>query len=110
MRRDIKVGTKTLTLEINALTPILYRKVFKTDFIREMQAIRSGKNSEGLAEFFPKVAFIGFSQNEYNYKMTEEDFYKWLSDFGSLDFMNAAPDILSLIVNQEESTSKQKNL
>lgn len=109
MRQEVKIGNKTETLEINALTPILYKKAFKADFIRELQALRSGKNSEGLAEFFPRVAFLAMKQANHEYAVTEEEFFEWLCEFGALDFANSAADIMLMISNAEKNTSKAKN-
>lgn len=109
MRKEVTIGTKKETLEVNALTPILYKKAFKADFIRKLQALRSGKNSEGLAEFFPRVAFIAMKQAKHEYAVTEEEFFEWLVTFGALDFANSAADIMLMISNSEHNTSKAKN-
>lgn len=109
MRKEIKIGTNISEYEINALTPILYKKAFKTDFIRELQSLRSGKNSEGMAEFFPQIAFVALKQAKHDYKITEDEFYTWLGEFGALDFANAAPELLSLIMESDKTSSKAKN-
>ena len=109
MRQEVKIGNKTETLEINALTPILYKKAFKADFIRELQNLRSGKNAEGLAEFFPRVAYIAKKQAEHDYSVSEESFYDWVAEFEALDFANSASEIMLMISGNEKNTSKAKN-
>ena len=109
MRQEVTIGTNKVTLEVNALTPILYKKAFKADFIRELQNLRSGKNAEGLAEFFPRVAYIAKKQADYDYSVSEESFYVWVAEFEALDFANAASDIMILISGNEKNTSKAKN-
>ena len=74
-----------------------------------MQNLRSGKNAEGLAEFFPRVAYIAKKQAEKDYSVTEESFYSWLAEFEALDFANAASDIMVMISGSEKNTSKAKN-
>ena len=109
MRQELTIGTKQIELEINALTPILYKKAFKSDFIRELQNLRSGKNSEGMAEFFPQVAFIAMKQAKHEYRFTDEEFYSFVSEFNTLDFANSAADIMMMISGSEKNTSKSKN-
>lgn len=109
MRREVNIGAKTIELEINALTPILYKQAFKSDFIRELQVIRSGKNLEGTTEFFPRAAYIGMKQAKHDYKFSDEEFYSFVSEFGALDFTYVAADIIVMISDSERPTSKAKN-
>lgn len=109
MRQEINIGTKPIELEVNALTPILYKKAFKSDFIRELQNLRSGKNSDGMAEFFPRVAFVAMKQAKHDYRFADEEFYTFVSEFNALDFANSAADIMMMISGSEKTTSEAKN-
>ena len=40
MKRNIKIGAQNVEMASNAFTPILFRQIFKKDFIREITSVR----------------------------------------------------------------------
>lgn len=108
MRKEIKIGEKSVDLEINALTPILYKRTFKEDMIVVLDGMRGGKNKDKLSEFFPQLAYIGACQAKKE-KPSEDAFEEWVCEFGALDFMVSSPQIMELVNNQRVTTSAQKN-
>lgn len=108
MEREIQIGSKNVKLNINALTPILYKRFFKSDMIVSLNTMRGGKSPETATEFFPQLAYCGYCQASKE-KMTEEGFEKFLSGFEALDIVIAAPQIMQLVNAQREHTSTEKN-
>lgn len=108
MEREIQIGSKNVKLNINALTPILYKRLFKSDMIVSLNKMRGGKNPEIATEFFPQLAYCGYCQANKE-KMTEDGFVEFVSSFEALDIVIAAPQIMQLVNAQEKHTSTEKN-
>lgn len=116
MTKDMRIGDKTVPGVANAFTPILYRNVFKRDFMIELQnfaKLKGKKPNEYTDEdtaivldrtqAFARLAFIMKEQatdksvNEL-VKLSELDFYEWLEGFGPSTFseVTTIADILAL--------------
>lgn len=108
MYKDITIGSKTVGMAANALSPYLFKRLFREDFLKELQ------KPEPDTDLFVKMGFIFAKQAEVNdlAKLTtlnETDFFKWLQDFEPLDVMLATNDISSLYYAQTEASSTPKS-
>lgn len=107
MRGTVKLGNKDVEMNANAFTPVLYRKVFQKDFLKESQ-------KENLdVTIFQELGFIMASQAKIPEikeltALTIDSYYAWLMDFEALDIMNSVNDIFALYSKQSKSTSKSK--
>lgn len=107
MRGTVKLGNKNVEMDANAFTPVLFRKVFKKDFIKESQ-----KEDVDIT-IFQELGFIMASQaKELSIKelteLTVESYYEWLMEYEALDIMQAVNDIFSLYSAQTKTTSRSK--
>ena len=130
MRRNIIIADKALTMASNAFTPILYRQIFKKDFLREITGFQSlrGKAAKDYteddievftsrADAFSRIAFVMTKQAEIEkaadlVKLTTADYFDWISDFENGVFNDATvlSSILSLWQgNAEDSHVDAKN-
>ena len=108
MYKDIQIGSKTVGMAANALSPYLFKQVFRDDFLKEVQ------KPEPDADLFVKMGFIFAKQAEINdltklTKLNEADFFKWLQEFEPLDVLLASGEISGLYYTQAESSSVPKN-
>lgn len=130
MLDSLIVDNKEIKCASNALTPILYRQIFKKDFLKELSGFLAlrGKKSEDYteedldaiterSEAFTRLAFIMAKQAEIEkaaelVKLTEIDFFEWLSGFERKTF--GEPEVLTDILriwkgNSEDSQVEAKN-
>lgn len=108
MYKDVTIGSKTVGMAANALSPYLFKQVFRSDFLKEIQ------KPEPDEDLFVKMGFIFAKQAEVTElskltKLNETDFFKWLQDFEPLDVMVATGEISGLYYTQSESSSVPKN-
>ena len=107
MKRTIKIGDRDVEMLANAASPYIFRTLFGQDFIKESQ------NQDPDVHLMEKMGFVmaiqASKQPEELKKVTEEDFFLWLSQF---DDPYAIPRALEEIVNyyneQDLSTSSAK--
>ena len=109
MYRDITIGSKTVGMAANALSPYLYKIIFHEDFMKLVQ------KDDPDTDLFVKMGFVFAKQAELNdlaklTKVSEMDFYAWLQDFEPLDVMVASGEISSLYYTQAESSSVPKSV
>lgn len=106
MRRTIKIGDKDVDMLATATTPILYKRLFRKDFL----TIALEENMDCYAE----LAYImarqaeGLPPTELIGKLKIEEFWEWLDGFGPMDFANAAGDIFALYNSQTKTMSVPK--
>lgn len=131
MRTTAKIEGMTFDLASNAFTPILYRQLFKRDFLRELQSyrkLRGKKPSEFTEEdekiyeehsdSFSRIAFVMAKQAEIEtadklVQLSINDYYEWLMQFDSPMAFSEA-DALSAILrawtgNAEDMSVEAKN-
>lgn len=130
MKTTLEIKDKNLDMVSNALTPILYRQIFKKDFLQQLTSLRKlkGKKREdytdedyGLAtsraEMLTQLAFVmnqqaKIVQAEKLVQLTITQFYTWLMDFETDDFND--PTVMSGILaiwqgNSDDSHVESKN-
>lgn len=130
MKSEMTINNTTVELVSNALTPILYRQIFKKDFLKEMSGLTAlkGKKAEDFTEddleFFasrqdaiPRLAFVMAKQAETkDVKVLVElsliDYYCWLSDYETQAFMDS--EVIGKVIglwagNANDSHIESKN-
>lgn len=99
MTTTITIDDQAIDVSVNAFTPVLYRQIFRKDFLQEVTTFKDfiGKTAsdftgDELASFmerkdsFQRVAFVMTKQYEIKdinqlTKLSVVDYYAWLSDF-----------------------------
>lgn len=107
MRGTVHIGTNETAMLANAASPFIYRQLFKSDFLKEIQ------KPEVDADIIAQMGFIMAMQAERStaecMHLTLDDFYKWLEGFsGGLDLFAAASDIFDIYKENEKTTSDPK--
>ena len=126
MLRTIKIDEKEIQMASNAFTPILYRQIFKRDFIREITSLRklAGKTAKTMTdselgeaadktELFTQLAFVMAKQAELKtasklMELNLMSYYEWLTDFEAGSFQN--PETMKQIVNLWRGNAEDKNV
>lgn len=130
MNREITISGKSVKMASNALTPILYRQIFKKDFLKEITGLVSLKDKKAedyseedvnevssRSEAFARLGFVMAKQAELEkasdlVKLTETDYFEWLSGFEAQAFTGASTMTAILILwkgNAEDSQVEPKN-
>ncbi len=106
MRGTITFGDKPIELVANGATPVLYKRVFRHDFL-------SSANKQDDMDVYAELAFIMAKQAEK--PLTElinalkyEDYLEWIENFGAMDLVEKATDIFTLYQGQAMQTSVSK--
>lgn len=126
MLREIKINDQTIPMASNAFTPILYRQIFKKDFLREITSLRKlkGKNVETMNDsevnettdklsLFTELAFIMAKQAELKQAdklvdLTLLNYYEWLEEFEAGDFRD--PKIMGQIIALWQGNAKDQDV
>lgn len=95
-------GGREIKLAANAATPLRYKQLFGQDLLRVFQ--QSTKTEEDgvlLADIVAQLAFIMNRQAEKQdlNAVSMDEFYSWLEDFGSMDFVLAGQDIMNVYLD-----------
>jgi len=126
MLRTIKIDEKEIQMASNAFTPILYRQIFKKDFIHEITSLRKlvGKTAKTMTnseigeasdktELFIQLAFVMAKQAELKtpdklLELNLMSYYEWLTEFEPGAFQN--PDTMKQIINLWRGNSEDKDI
>lgn len=126
MLRTIKIDEKEIQMASNAFTPILYRQIFKVDFIHEITSLRNlvGKTAKTLTnseleqasdktELFTQLAFVMAKQAELKVvdklmEINRMSYYEWLTEFEPGAFQN--PETMKQIINLWRGNAEDKNV
>lgn len=126
MLRTIKIDEKEIPMASNAFTPILYRQIFKVDFIHEITSLRNlaGKTAKTLTdseleqasdktELFTQLAFVMAKQAELKVvdkllEINRMSYYEWLAEFEPGAFQN--PETMKQIINLWRGNADDKNV
>ena len=105
MYKTLTIGGTELELTANAATPFRFRQVFKKDLL-QILGNEQRAETEGI-EAVTELAFIMAKQAEKADmgKLNEDEFMKWLEDYGAMDFVNAAEDILNVYMDSTTETA-----
>ena len=95
-----------MELVANGATPVLYKRVFRHDFL-------NSANKQDDMDVYAELAFIMAKQAEK--PLTElinalkyEDYLEWIENFGAMDLVEKATDIFTLYQGQAMQTSVTK--
>jgi hypothetical protein len=107
MRRTINIGGKDIDMVANGLTPVIYKRIFRRDFLAETQ-----KEDLDLT-IFQELGFVMAMQSEKPMKelmegLTIENYYEWLEGFGAMDIISKVNEIFAVYQAQNRPTSIPK--
>lgn len=114
MLKEVRIGGQLVRLFANAGTPLRYRALFKKDLIQMVSDIIDEKATNAdLINMAPELAFIMNAQadrtKEELSRLTMQDYFDWVDKFEDpMGFVNAAAEILSVYINNTESTAESK--
>ena len=105
MFKTLNIDGKEIEFAANAATPFRYRQVFHKDLL-SILGNEEKAQTEGV-EAVTELAYIMAKQAEKTdmTKLNENGFLEWLEGFGSMAFVNAAEDILSVYMESTETTA-----
>ena len=122
MRKEIKIGDKSVALVTNLGTARLYEIFTKTDVFRELIALRAAAKDDpttaalAINELYKKLGYVMAVQaskdsiEEMKAEMTEDKFLEWLFQFDVPDWNGEVlNEIASLWSSQTETNSSIKN-
>ena len=106
MRGTIDFGGKPVELVANGATPVLYKRVFRRDFL-------SSANKADDMDVYVELAFIMAKQAEKPMaelinSLKYEDYLEWVEGFGAMDIVEKVSDIFALYQGQAVQTSVSK--
>ena len=106
MRGTIEFGGKPVELVANGATPVLYKRVFRRDFL-------NSANKADDMDIYVELAFIMAKQAEKPMaelinSLKYEDYLEWIENFGAMDIVEKVTDIFSLYQGQAVQTSVSK--
>ena len=106
MRGTITFGKTPVELVANGATPVLYKRVFRRDFL-------SSANKADDMDIYVELAFIMAKQAEKPMaelinSLKYEDYLEWVEGFGAMDVVEKVTDIFALYQGQAMQTSVTK--
>ena len=106
MRGTINFGGKPVELVANGATPVLYKRVFRRDFL-------SSANKADDMDVYVELAFVMAKQaekplSELINSLKYEDYLEWVEGFGAMDIVEKVTDIFALYQGQAMQTSVSK--
>ncbi len=106
MRGTITFGDKPVELVANGATPVLYKRVFRRDFL-------NSANKADDMDIYVELAFIMAKQAEKPLpelinSLKYEDYFEWVEGFGAMDVVEKVTDIFALYQGQAVQTSVSK--
>lgn len=109
MRKTITIGETPVEMLANAATPFRFRQVFRLDLLKGISAASDGTmdNTESV-DYIIRLAYILKEQATGKAKfdkLTEEDFYKWLEGFETMDVFNVVDEVAELWLGSQETMS-----
>lgn len=113
MKAEIKIGDMNVTLCANAGVTLIYKRLFRSDLLRDLGQIRD--DELGVVDVVQKMAFVMAMMNEKTLKecleLTEIKYLEWLCEFDIAAFSH--PDTIIAILNvwngNEQTTVAGKN-
>ena len=106
MRGIIDFGGKPVELVANGATPVLYKRVFRRDFL-------NSANKADDMDIYVELAFVMAKQAEKPLpelinSLKYEDYLEWIENFGAMDIVEKVTDIFTLYQGQAMQTSVSK--
>ena len=106
MRGTIEFGGKPVELVANGATPVLYKRVFRRDFL-------NSANKADDMDIYVELAFVMAKQAEKPLSelingLKYEDYLEWVQDFEAMDIITKVTDIFALYQGQAVQKKKKK--
>jgi hypothetical protein len=106
MRGTITFGDKPTELVANGATPVLYKRVFRRDFL-------NSANKADDMDIYVELAFIMAKQAEKPLAelingLKYEDYLEWVQNFEAMDIISKVTDVFALYQGQAVQTSVSK--
>jgi hypothetical protein len=108
MRGTIEFGGKPVELVANGATPVLYKRVFRRDFL-------NSANKADDMDIYVELAFVMAKQAEKPLSelingLKYEDYLEWVQNFEAMDIISKVTDVFALYQGQavQASVSKKK--
>lgn len=109
MYGTLEIGGKTLELTANAATPFRVKQVFNIDI---MKTFFDSQTDGGISasSVIPELTYIMNCQalKKDMSKLNMNTFYEWCEDFGPMEIIEKAEDILAIYLGNQQVTSKAK--
>lgn len=106
MTRDITIGGKAVTMTANAASVHIYKHIFGKDFLK--MATAKDVDPSILEEMGFVMHLQATTGTTAALKKTAADFLNWLAEFGPMDVLNAANEIMALYLEQGKTSSDPK--
>lgn len=100
MKKDLTIGSKTITVEANAFTPFVYKEGLGRDMIKDYISLEKSGNPDFLI-----MANLLWAMAK-TFDDSIEPIRKWIGQFEILDIYAVANDILSLWASNEAQHSE----
>ena len=108
MKKEIKIGSKTVPMSASALTPFSYKKVFGRDLIKDVQTLQKNAQKSGDldAEIVVTLSYIMAREADKDIPPMEE----WLMGFELFDLYQSFNEVITLwgLNEQQNSTPRKK--
>lgn len=105
MRGTITINGRDIDMVANGATPVIYKRVFRRDFLATTQ-------TEDL-DVYSELGFVMAMQAEKPLAelingLKYEDFIEWISEFEAMDLINHAAEVFALYQAQAQGSSVSK--
>lgn len=108
MKKEIKIGEKTVMMSASAFTPFSYKNIFGRDIIKDIQTMqKQAKDEKTLdAEIVCMMSWIMAREADKEILPFEE----WCMQFELFELYQAFNQVVELwgLVNQQKSTPRKK--
>ena len=110
MEGTVKIGSTDVGMLANAASPILYKKVFRKDWFKELNSAQEDE-MKGI-DLFTEMGFVMAMQAKKTMAqlmgLCFDDFIEWLQGFEANDLLYCVGDIAKIYHGQEQTNSAPK--
>ena len=112
--KTIVIGGREIPMLRNALSPVIYRRIFHKDSLSQTAKLDKSKDPGGDAvSLYEEIAFVmamqAAKEPEELMRVTEDDFFGWLSQFDDpYAIPRALEEIAGYYNDQDLTTSSAK--
>ena len=114
MEKVVKIGEKEVKFRSSAALPHIYRRKFKRDIFVDMDALRKSMKKSANGETELDIDSLEMFENlawclaKHADPEVPDDVEVWLEQFETFDIYNILPDLFSMWVNENITTSRLK--
>ena len=109
MTKEFVIGGVPVKFSGNAATTYRYKQVFHNDILKLFMEQGTSLEVDRIIElaYVMHLQAEGYTTEQYNAE-TKEDFFAWLEQFDFTELLTCAPEILSVWVDTNKTSSKAK--